>query len=121
MKHDGRHKARLAADGNLAEAPLSSVCSSAASLRGIRLVLFLAELNKLESWGTGAGNACLEAKTKEKVCIIADPEFRDLEGHVLLMQNALYGLRTSGLRSHEQLADCLRHAGFFPCKIEPDI
>ena len=45
----------------------------------------------------------------------------DLEGHVLTMQNALYGLRTSGLRWHERLADCLRDAGFFPCKMEPDM
>ena len=120
-KHDGRHKARLAADSNLVEAPLSSVYSGAASLRGIRLVLFLAELNGLESWGTDAGNTYLEAKIKEKVCIIVGPEFGDLEGHVLIMQKALYGLRTSGFRWHERLADCLRYAGFFPCKMEPGI
>ena len=49
MKHDGRHKARLVADGNLIEVPLSSVYSGVVSLRGIQLVLFLAKLNKLES------------------------------------------------------------------------
>ena len=121
VKHDGRHKARLAADGNLTEVPLSSVYSGVVSLRGIRLVLFLAELNDLDSWGTDVGNAYLEAKTKEKVYIIAGPEFGDLQGHVLLIQKALYGLRTSGLRWHERLADCLRETGFFPCKMEPDI
>ena len=47
VKHDDRHKARLAADGNLTEVLLSSVYSGVASLRGIRLVLFLAELNGL--------------------------------------------------------------------------
>jgi len=30
-------------------------------------------------------------------------------------------LRTSGLRWHERLADCLRDMGFEPCKAEPDI
>ena len=120
IKHDGRHKARLVADGNLTEVPLSSVYSGVVSLRGIRLVLFLSELNGLESWGTDVGNACLEDKTKEKVYIIVGPEFGDLEGHALVVKKALYGLRTSGLRWHERLADCLRSASFFPCKMGPD-
>ena len=42
VKHDGRHKARLVADGNLTEVPLSSIYSGVVSLRGIRLVLFIA-------------------------------------------------------------------------------
>lgn len=32
VKHDGRHKARLVADGNLTEVPLSSVYSGVVSL-----------------------------------------------------------------------------------------
>ena len=91
------------------------------SLRGIRLVLFLAELNGLEEWGTDIGNAYLEAFTKEKVCIEAGPEFRDLQGHKLIILKALCGLRTSGLRWHERLSDCLRDMSFEPCKMEPDI
>ena len=57
VKHDRRHKARLAADGHLTDVPLSSVYSGVVSLRGIRLVLFLAELNGLGSWGTDIGDA----------------------------------------------------------------
>ena len=41
------------------------------------LVLFLAELNGLESWGTDVGNFYLEAN----VCKVASPEFGPLEGH----------------------------------------
>ena len=48
VKHDGRHKARLVADGHLTEEPIESVYSSVVSLRSLRLVTFLAELNKLE-------------------------------------------------------------------------
>ena len=51
VKHDGKHKARLVADGYLTNVPLSSVNSHMVSLRGIRLVLFIAELNGLDSWG----------------------------------------------------------------------
>ena len=55
-KKHGRHKARKITYENLTDALLSSVCSGLVSLRVIRLVLFLAELNGLESWGTKIGN-----------------------------------------------------------------
>jgi hypothetical protein len=38
VKHDGRHKARLVADGHLTDIPLDSVYSGLVSLRGFRLV-----------------------------------------------------------------------------------
>jgi hypothetical protein len=121
VKHDGRHKARLVADGHLTDIPVESVYSGVVSLRGFRLVLFLAELNGIETWSTDVGNAYLEAKTSEKVYIEAGPEFGELEGHLLIIVKALYGLRTSGARWHERFADCLREQGFKPCKAEPDI
>jgi len=83
--------------------------------------VFLAELNDLDIWATDIGNAYLEAETQEKVFIIAGPEFGKLEGHTLIIVKALYGLRTSGLRWHERLADCLRDMGFQLCKAEPNI
>ena len=66
MKHDRRHKARLVADGHLANVPLLSVCSGVLSLRGIRLVTFAGEMSRLESWGADTDNVCLEALTKER-------------------------------------------------------
>jgi Reverse transcriptase (RNA-dependent DNA polymerase) len=100
VKHDGRHKARMAADGHLTDIPLESVYSGVVSLRGFRIVLFLAELNHLELWSTDIGNAYLEAYTSEKVYIIADPEIGDREGHILIISKALYGLQSSGVRWH---------------------
>ena len=49
VNHDSRHKARIVVDGRLAGVPLSRANSGLASLEGIRLVLFLAELNGLDS------------------------------------------------------------------------
>ena len=121
VKHDGRHKARLVADGHLTEIPLDSVYSGVVSLRGFRIVLFLSEHNNLELWATDIGNAYLEAFTSEKVYIIAGPEFGDLQGHILIISKALYGLRSSGARWHDRFSDCIRALGFFPCKAEPDI
>jgi len=98
IKHDGRHQARLVADGHLTDVPIDSVYSGVVSLRGLRLFIFISELNGLEVWGTDISSAYLEAYTSEKVCIIAGPEFGDREGHLLLISKALYGLRSSGAR-----------------------
>jgi hypothetical protein len=84
-------------------------------------LIFLAELNGLQTWDTGIGNAYLEAKTNEKVYIIAGPEFGDLEGHLLIIYKALYGLRSSGLCWHTRFSIVLRTEGFVPCKAEPNI
>jgi Reverse transcriptase (RNA-dependent DNA polymerase) len=111
----------LVADGHLADIPIDSVYSGVVSLRGFRLVLFLAELNDLQLRPTYIGNAYLEAYTTKKVYIISGPEFGEREGHILVISIALYGLRSSGGRWHDRFADCIRELGFFPCKAEPDI
>jgi hypothetical protein len=123
-KHGGQRKACLVAGGHLTDIPVDSVYSGVMSLRGLRMMIFLAELNQLELvWATDIGNAYLEAHTLEKVCIKAGKEFGQLEGHsTLLINKALYGLvRSSGLRWHEKFADCLHNEGFQPSKGEPDI
>ena len=107
VKHDGCHKARCVAGGHLTDVPIESVYSGVISLRGFKMVLFLAELNGLETYATNIGNTYLEAKTAEKVCIIAGPEFGDKEGHVLIIDHTLYGLRTSGKRWHEKFLETL--------------
>ena len=95
----------LVPDGDLTDVPLSSVYSGVVSLRGIKLVLFIAELNGLESWGTEICNAYIEVFTKEKVYIVASPEFGPLDGHNLIIIEALCGFQTSGLNCHERVAD----------------
>ena len=59
--------------------PLNSVYSGVVSLRGLRMCVFLAELNDMVAHATDIGNAYLEATTTEKVCIKAGPEFGPLE------------------------------------------
>ena len=63
----------------------------------------------------------MESYTQEKVCFTAGPEFGPLAGHTLVIVKALYGLRSSGLRFHEKLADTLRAMGFFPSYADPDV
>jgi len=85
------------------------------------MCVFLAKLNGMVAHATDIGNAYLEATTKEKVCIKAGPEFGPLEGHLLIIFKALYGLRSSGLRFSELLAACLKELGFKPSFCEPEI
>ena len=82
------------------------------------MVLLLAELNGLDSWVTDTVNAFVEAFTKEKVHVIARPEFRPFQGHTLIINKASYRLRKSDLRWHERLSDCLRDMWHEPCKME---
>ena len=81
VKHDGRHKARMVADGHLTQVPLNSVYAGVLSLGGLQLCLFvLGELNNMEAYATDIGSAYLESTTKEKVCIKGGPEFGPLAG-----------------------------------------
>ena len=89
VKHDGRFKARLVADEHLTKEPVVS------------------QLNNSEIWGADVGNAYLEAYTDEKLCIITGPEFKELQGHLLIMIKALYGTRSGGARWHDRLFDIL--------------
>jgi Reverse transcriptase (RNA-dependent DNA polymerase) len=108
----------MVADGHLTDVPLESVYSGVVSLRSLRLVLFLAELNGLESWATDIGNAYLEATTNEKVAIVAGPEYGHIEGHTLIIYKALYGLKLSGKMWYQRFADCLKEL-FQPSNADP--
>jgi hypothetical protein len=121
VKHDGIHKAQLVAGGHLTNPSTESVYSGVESLGGIRYIVFLAELNKLQRCGADVGNAYLEATTKDKVYIVGGPEFGSLEGHSLVIDRALYGLRSSGLCWHQRFSDVLRSMCFTPSKAEADI
>ena len=121
VKHDGRFKARLVADGHLTKEPVESIYSGVVSLRSLRMVVFLSQLNNLEIWGADVGNAYLEAYTDEKLCIMAGPEFKELQGHLLIMVKALYGTRSGGARWHDRLFDILQELKFKPSKADPDI
>ena len=121
VKHYGKFKARLVADGHLTKEPNETVYSGVVSLRNLRLTMFLAELNGLQLWGADVGNAYLQALIKEKLYIMAGSEFEELRGHVLFMHKALYGTRSGGECWHDKLSDVLHQMDFKPSKADPDI
>ena len=121
VKHCGKFKARLVADGHLTKEPMETVYSGVVSIRNLRLTMFLAELNNLELWGADVGNAYLQALTREKLYIVGGPEFEELQGHVLVMYKTLYGTRSGGACWHDKFFDILHNMGFKPSKADPDI
>ena len=110
VKHAGKFKARPVADGHLT-----------ISLRSLRIVVFLSQLNDLEIWGADVGNAYLEAYTDPNLCIIVGPEFKELQVHLLIMIKTLHGTRSGGARWHDRLSDILQELKFKPSKADPDV
>ena len=55
----------------------------------MRMCILIAELNGLKIMAGDVGNAYLEALTKEKVYIIAGPEFGELEGTIMIINKDL--------------------------------
>ena len=60
-----KRKARLVANGNLTDTPVDSIYSSVVSIKGLKMTIFIAELNGMDTWTTDVGNAYLEAYTDE--------------------------------------------------------
>ena len=117
-KVDGRRRARLVVSGNLTPPTTDNAFSGIASLDGVKTVMFLSELNGLQLCAADISSAYLTSLTREKLAIIAGPEFGELEGCTMVLFKACYGARTSGNRFAEKLADDLLDAGFFQCKFD---
>ena len=123
VKFDGRLKSRLVAGGHRTpDVPREEVFSGVVSMEAVRLGFFLAHLNNLLVCAGDIGNAFLNGKTREKVFIIAGPEFGPkLAGKRLLIDKSLYGLKTSAARFHEHCSARLRKMGFKPSKADADL
>ena len=63
----------------------------------------------------------LKLSQKEKLCIVAGPEFEDWEGYILTFSKALYGLKSSGKRWAEVLYDILTDMDLIPLRADPCI
>jgi hypothetical protein len=85
------------------------------------LFFSLAALNDLEIKGCNVQNAFVQAKTKEKVWTRGKQEFNLPEGAVVLIVRALHGLKSSGARFRDAMANALHLGGFQSSKADPDI
>ena len=53
---------------------------------------------------------------KRKLYIVAGPEFKESQGHVLVIHKALYGTRSGGACWHDKLSDIIQQMDFKPLK-----
>ena len=88
----------------------------------VNLLQVIAHKANLESLCGNIGNAYVNAYTNKKVYAIAGDEFRKaMEGSIVTIVRALYGLRTSSKRWHAHLADKLRGFNFKPTRYDNNV
>lgn len=117
-----RRKARLVALGNLTEDPDVITFSSVVSRESVRICLLAAALNELELKACDIKNAYLTAPNKEKVYVVAGPEFGpELQGKTLIVVRALYGLKSAGAAFRAYLAEHLWSMDYRPTYADPDV
>jgi len=84
--------------------------------------LLAAALNDVDVWAADVQNAYLTAPCREKIWLVAGPEFGpDEQGKVMIVRKALYGLKSSGAAFRVYLADTLYELGFRASKADPDV
>ena len=119
IKFDGRRKARLVAGGNFTNPDDHDIYSGAVSIDSVRILLFIADLNKLLVIAADISNAYLHGKPNEKVYTTVN--YGELTGKVLIIDKAQYGLKTSAARWHEARANVLLKKKFKPSKADMDL
>jgi hypothetical protein len=88
----------------------------------VRIGFLLVELYGLSFCACDIGNAFLYEKVKETVYITSGPEFEaSLHCKYLIIDESLYGLKTSAARFHEPLSESLLRLGFKKTKHEPEL
>ena len=108
---DFTRKARFVAGGHTTETPGSTTYSSVVSRDSVCIAFMFAALNNLDILAAVVGNAYLNANCREKIWTIAGPEFRSKAGTVMIIEKALYHLKTSGAAWRALLASLLTELG----------
>jgi hypothetical protein len=118
---DFRRKARFFAGGHTTDTPHSMTYASVVSRESVRIALNLAALNDLDVKMADIENAYLTAPITEKVWTVLDPEFGDDAGKRALIVRALYGLKSAGAALMNNLAECMKHLVWHPCRADRDL
>ena len=106
----------------MTDPPNEGIFSGVVSMKTVRICFAIAKLNGLDICAGDIENVYLYGKTKEKVYIIAGPEFGEkLLGKKPLIDKALYGLKSSSARFHEHLSATLLSMGYKPSKSDYDL
>ena len=122
VKQDLCHKARLVAGGHLVDSLDHDVYSSTVKGVSVKLLHVIAHKAGLTQLCGDVGNAFVNAFTNKKVYAVAGKEFGEaLEGCIIVVRKALYGLRTSAERWYARFADSLWGIGFALTRYDKDV
>ena len=122
VKMDFTRKARFVAGGHVTDPPDCITYSSVVSRETVRISFLLAALNDLDVCAADIGNAYLNADCAEKIYTIAGREFGpQLQGKVLIIHKALYGLKSSGAAWRQHLSSSIKSLGFQSSRGDPDL
>ena len=113
IKYDGRYKVIYVEDWCSTNIPVDIIYSGVVSLRGLRTMLFLAELNQLYNWFINIGNTYLKTTKYKQLYIIAGPYFSDKKGSNLVIFHVLYGLRSRGVKVEYSFSRSSKIHGFY--------
>ena len=115
------HKTRYVVDGCKLYIPTESVYLRMVTLRGLRTVVFVSELNGLEICATDTETFVPGGNDQVTGIHYCRNIFGDQEDHTMITHKELYGIRSSRLVWHKRLADYLEDMGVFLCKVKHDI
>ena len=122
VKMDFTRKARFVAGGHVTDPPDCITYSSVVSRETVRIAFLLAALNDLDVCAADIGNAYLNADCAEKIYTVAGKEFGgQLQGKVLIVSKALYGLKSSGAAWRKHLSASIKNMGFTSSRGDPDL
>jgi len=121
MDGDLTRKARFVAGGHTTTDPDTTTYSSVVSRESVRIAFLIAALNDLDIFAADIGNAYLNAPCRERIWTTAGKEFGSDEGSIMLIVQALYGLKTSGTAWHNTFAQKLMEMGYTSTKADPDV
>lgn len=121
VKQDGRKKARLTIGGHVVDAQGISTRSTVVKTISVRLIDLICHRDGLTLKHGDVGNAFITANCMEKIYSRATPEFGERSEAIVILNKALYGLRTSSRAFRNTFADFLRTMGFFPTRYDRDV
>jgi Reverse transcriptase (RNA-dependent DNA polymerase) len=122
VKMDLTRKARFVAGGHMTDPPKDTTYSSVVSRDSIRIAFLIAALNDLDILACDIQGAFLNAETKELIYMVTGLEHgAHREGQKAIIKGALYGLKSSGARWWDHLANTLCDFGYTSCKADPDV
>jgi len=121
VKMDFTRKARFVAGGHQTKPPSSITYSSVVSRESMRLAFLIAALNDLDVMSCDLQNAYLNADCREKIFVVAGPEFGSKQGCVFIIRKALYGLKSAGAAWRSLFSEMIQAMGFKNTKADPDV